>query len=121
MRSARVSPDAQTLRGFLARVGRRVRGIAVLRAIAVAFIVATFLVITRSVAAASPGQVAIVGLAAALAGLAAGVIAGPRSARRAAALVEHRVPASKNLVLTAAEVIDGAPAVKPYIGDRISR
>ena len=118
---AEATVDGQTLRAFLTRVARRVRGIAVLRGVTVAFAVAAVLVLTRVVAVDSVWRAAIIAIAAAVAGIAIGAFAGRRSPRRLATLVEHRVPASKNLVLTATEVIDHPSAVKPYIGDRISR
>jgi hypothetical protein len=114
-----VSPD--TLRAFLRRVARRLRGIAALRGLTIAFAIAALLVVFRVVDVDPIGRAVLVGVAAAIAGVVAGAMTGPRGARRTAALVERHVPGSKNLVLTATELIERPSVVKPYIGERISR
>jgi hypothetical protein len=48
-----------------------------------------------------------------------GVLAADRSRARMAAAVERAVPDCRNVVITAAELIDRPPTVRPYIGIRV--
>ena len=103
---------------FLANVARRNRRRAVLIAAAGALAVASI-----GILAAGPGQsiraAALISaaIAAALGGL-AWILPAPSRARLAAA-VERRTPASRNLVITAAELLGAGPTAPAYVRAKV--
>src|SRR5262245_28655490 len=73
------------------------------------------------IAAASWPATATTSIALGAAGAIAGAAFGPRSLKAIAAMFERQTPASRNLVLTAAELLDGSIEAPPAVAARIYR
>ena len=116
-----MSPDARSLHAFFRRASRRVRSIALLRALAIAFAAATVLVLLRVwPATTTSGAVAMtVGFS-----VLAVIVAWGRqrhSDAESVALVERQTPAAKNILITVREVMDHRVGIKPYVRERVTR
>ena len=113
-------PDA-ALRAFLSRVGRRIAWLAAAEGAAVGLALAALIALWRW--RASGSLIPAVGAGAALAAIGC-LIAYAVTARRrvrVAALVEGRAPQCRNLVLTAAELLESPTTVRPEIGALVMR
>jgi hypothetical protein len=115
----RESPDARALRAFLARALRRATVLAALRGAAVALGIAGVLTLAGILPARSPGVALASALVALAAGGSAGALIAARRSRHVTALIERRAPASRNLVITAAELVDRPSATPPYVVSRV--
>jgi hypothetical protein len=112
------SPDAGRFAAFLARARRRSQAVAALRGSAVGFGLAAIALLagahrgSAAAAAAITAALVVVGV----------VIAATMAARqRVSHLIEQRTPGSRNLVFTAAELIERPDAAAPYIATRVLR
>ena len=112
------SPDAGRFAAFLARARRRSQAVAALRGAAAGFGLAAVLLL----AGAHRGQTVMAAAITTAIVIAGAAIAATMSARqRVATLIERRTPNSRNLVFTAAELIDRPDAAAPYIATRVLR
>jgi len=112
------SPDAGRFAAFLARARRRSQTIGALRGAAVGFALAAVLLL----AGAHRGQTARAAAITAALVVAGAAIAATLAARhRVATLIERRTADSRNLVFTAAELIDRPDAAAPYVATRVLR
>ena len=113
-------PEANALRAFLDRTQQRIKWIAALQGAAVGLAIATLLLIVLVVFDITDRGA----LAALLLGVTGVLIGGALAVKRkqhVARAVEARAPQCRNLVITAAELIDRPERVRPYIGELVLR
>ena len=110
------SPEAGRFAAFVDRATRRARWLAAVFAVAVALAASALIVFLLG-----GRESAIASATVTLAFVAAAIAWTLRrtSSNRVVSLVERRTPASRNLVLTAAEMLESKPTVAPYIAARI--
>jgi hypothetical protein len=113
-------PETVAFRVFLARAVRRAQARAALRGAAAGLLGAAAIAATTSGAVSALVAVAVVA-AGAIVGAAVGVVAGRHSLERIAVALEHRAPASRNLILTAAELAGGRITAAPAAASRVYR
>jgi hypothetical protein len=112
---------AEVVSAFLARARRRMIGIAAIGGAGVGITIAIIITFASLDAGDADRARALLGVAA-IAGAMAGALAAALLARRARAAreVERRTPLSRNLVLTAAEMIDGPAIHKEYVAELVA-
>ena len=114
-------PDGAALRAFLSRIGRRIAWLAAAEGAAVGLGLAALIALWRWRASGSltPALVAATVLAAIGCALALGITL--RRRRGIPTLVERRAPQCRNVVVTAAELLDRPTTVRPEIGALVLR
>lgn len=106
-------PEADAIRAFLGRVARRARLLAMAQGAGIGLVVALMI---GHPAMRPPGLMAVV---IAVAGLFIGAALGALRVDAPAKLVEQRAPQSRNIVWTAAELIDTPGRVSPHVVARV--
>lgn len=116
-------PDAPELRAFLARATRRLVWIAAAEGAAagLALALALPLVITLADWRGSIDRTVVAGLCLAALGVVVRILVSSRAQAHVAQLVERRAPECRNLIVTAAELIDRPARVRPYVGTLVCR
>jgi hypothetical protein len=113
-----VWPEAQQFRGFLGRAAVRAARRGAILGAAVGLVVAGIVLIALA-APVSVARVLLTTLGITVIGSLVGVLTSDRSRARLAAAVERAVPDCRNIVITAAELLDRPATVRPYIGARV--
>ena len=116
------SADVRIVRAFLQRADRRVRAIAIAEGAAAGLVVALVVAVIVATLRGVPGLPLAGALALAVTGAGAGAAVAAQRMRRGraiAARVEARIPASRNVLLTAAELLDGRVSASPYVRDAV--
>ena len=119
--SAKSPRATSVLRDFLAHVARRLAWIAAAEGAAAGLALAAVIAIVSGWGRGWVTQAVIVGLALAALGIAARLLASARERRGVAGLVERRAPRCRNIVVTAAELIDRPTTIRPDIGTLVFR
>ena len=113
-------PDASSLRAFLTKASRRVRGLYALRG-ASAGIIAGGLLIAANAAGESWALRTAVAALLAILGAAVSALLAPAASWQIVRNVERREARSRNLLLTATELLDARIAAAPHVADRVYR
>jgi hypothetical protein len=116
--------DAQVVRAYLDRAARRVRNIALLEGAAIGLGIALIAAIVVATIRGFSGLPIVAALAFGVIGAVAGAVvafARMRRGRSIAVRVEARTPASRNVLLTAAELLDGRVSASPYVHAAVLR
>ena len=113
-------PDAPLVAAFLARATRRLKWLAVMRGAAVGFAIATP-IIGGAWLVGGRLPLSLILAAAAIVASVAVALRMERRRRRAACRLEGRVPESRNIIVTADEILQDPDRVRPYVGARVCR
>ena len=116
-----VTSPAPGLSGFLARVARRLAWIAAAEGAALGLGVAALIAAAAWWGRGRVMQTAIAGVVLAALGIALRIHLSSRRRESIAGLVERRVPQSRNVIVTAAELIDRPAPVRPDVRARLFR
>jgi hypothetical protein len=116
------SADSQVVQAFLQRAGRRMRAIALAEGAAIGLVAALIVAVLIATVRGAAGLPIVAAIALAVSGASAGAVITAQRMRRGrsiAAHVEARIPASRNVLLTAAELLDGRVTATPYVHDAV--
>jgi len=106
---------AATFRAFLERAARRVTLIAAAQGAAVGLGIAAVIALVARTIRVSTTTALLIGALVVLLGAAIGLVVAARRRRRIAMLVERGAPQSRNLIVTAAELMDAPPSIRPEV------
>jgi hypothetical protein len=114
-------PDAPRVAAFLSRARRRLAWLAAARGAAAGSLAAAIVAAAIWIAGAEATIAVGVGVVAVSAGAAVALMRERRRAGVVAHRVEARVPACRNVLVTAQEILARPDGVRPYIGARVCR
>ena len=114
-------PENSALRTLLRRARRRLALIAMAEGAAVGLVAAAMVAAVVWWGSGQLARAVLTGVVLAATGMAARAATAPRTPRRVAAMVEQRTPASRNVIVTVAELADGPVMMRDDVRVRVIR